>query len=66
MQVIDPVSDSGHLPKIKFDIMLNGRYVCTMKMPFNPLFPIKESEFGEFISKHRPSLSGKPYNIVFY
>ena len=41
-----------------FDVMLNGRFICTMKYRFCPLIPIPVEE------KH-PSLKGKDYKIVF-
>lgn len=49
----------------KFDIMLHGRFVCTLAYKYCPLFPIKEEELKDFIEKKRPSLVGKNYNIAF-
>ena len=48
-----------------FDVMLNGRYVCTLAYPFCPLFTLTQKELEEFVEKKRPTLSGKNYNIIF-
>ena len=48
-----------------FDVMLNGRFVCTLAYPFCPLFTLTQKELEEFIEKKRPTLKGKNYNIIF-
>lgn len=48
-----------------FDVMLNGRYVCTLKYEYSPLFPIDFEELKESILNKRPSLKGNDYRIVF-
>lgn len=48
-----------------FDVMLNGRFVCTLKYRFCPLFLITEEELAKFVEEKRPSLKGKNYNIAF-
>ena len=48
-----------------FDVMLNGRYVCTLAYPFCPLFTLTQKELEEFVEKKRPTLKGKKYNIIF-
>lgn len=48
-----------------FDVMLNGRFVCTLKYRFCPLFPIIPEEIAKFVEEKRPSLKGKNYNIAF-
>ena len=59
---------------IKFDVMLNERFVCTLRMPITiemvvdyvgdkPV--ISGGVFSGFIEKKRPSLIGKPYKICF-
>jgi len=50
---------------ITFDIMLGGRFVCTMRMPFCPLFPLTTEEIQSFVESKRPSLRGKDYKIAF-
>ena len=47
-----------------FDVMLNERFVCTLKYRFCPLFPITEEELAKFIEEKRPSLKGKNYKIA--
>ena len=47
-----------------FDVMLNGRFVCTLKYRFCPLFPITEEELAKFVEEKRPSLKGKNYKIA--
>ena len=48
-----------------FDVMLNGRFVCTLAYPFCPLFTLTQKELEEFVEKKRPTLRGKNYNIIF-
>lgn len=48
-----------------FDIMLDGRFICTLKYRYNSLFPIDFEELKEFILKKRPTLKGKDYRIAF-
>lgn len=50
---------------LRFDVMLNGRFVCTLKYRFCPLFPITEEELAKFIETKRPYLKGKDYRIAF-
>lgn len=54
--------------------MLNGRFVCTMRMPitldvvvdYDGDKPVIDSRaFSEFVERKRPSLKGKKYNICF-
>lgn len=49
-----------------FDVMLNGRFVCTLKYKYCALFPIDFEDFlTKFILKKRPTLRGKDYRIAF-
>ena len=48
-----------------FDVMLNGRFVCTLRMKYCPLFPLTVDEICEFVESKRPTLKGKKYNIEF-
>lgn len=48
-----------------FDIMLNGKYVCTLKYKYCALFPIDLKDLEKFILNKRPSLKGKDYRIAF-
>lgn len=48
-----------------FDIMLHGRFVCTLAYKYCPLFPIDYDDLKKFIEGKRPSLIGKDYNIAF-
>lgn len=50
---------------LTFDVMLNGRYVCTLKYDYCPLFPVEASRLSDFVESKRPSLRGKPFKIVF-
>ena len=34
-----------------FDIMLNGRFICTLKYKYNSIFPIDLEELEKFIFK---------------
>lgn len=48
-----------------FDIMLNDLFICTLRMPYCPLFPIEQQEVRQFVEKKRPTLKGKKYIILF-
>nr|DAM05305.1 MAG TPA: hypothetical protein [Caudoviricetes sp.] len=48
----------------KFDIMLNGRFVCTLRYKYCALFPINFEDLKKFILSKRPSLKGKDYRIA--
>lgn len=48
-----------------FDIMLNGRFICTLKYKYCALFPIDFEELKKYILKKRPTLRGKDYRIAF-
>lgn len=48
----------------KFDIMLNGRFVCTLKYKYCALFPINFEDLKKFILSKRSSLKGKNYRIA--
>lgn len=43
------------------DVMLNDRFVCTLKYKFCPLFPIELDDLKKFIESKRPSLKGKDF-----
>ena len=47
------------------DIMLNNRFVCTLKYMYCPLFAIRYEELLRFVLNKRPSLKGKPFRIMF-
>ncbi len=47
------------------DIMLNNRFVCTLKYMYYPLFAIEYEELIKFVLDKRPSLKGKPFRIMF-
>ena len=48
-----------------FDVMLNGRFVCTLKYKYYALFPIDFEDLKSFILSKRPTLKGKDYRIAF-
>lgn len=47
------------------DIMLNDRFVCTLKYMYCPLFAIRYEALLKFVLDKRPSLKGKPFRIMF-
>lgn len=53
------------MKKLVFDVMLNGRFICTLAMPYCPLFPIEVDEIKSFVESKRPTLKGKPFNVLF-
>lgn len=46
-----------------FDVMLNGRFICTLKYEYSPLFPIDFEELEKFVLKKRPTLKGKDLEV---
>ena len=48
-----------------FDIMLNGRFICTLKYKYCALFPIDFEDLTKFVLKKRPTLKGKDFRIAF-
>ena len=48
-----------------FDIMLNGRFVCTLIYKYCALFPIDFEDLKKFILSKIPTLKGKDYRIAF-
>ena len=47
------------------DIMLNDRFVSTLKYMYCPLFVIRKEELLKFVLDKRPSLKGKPFRLMF-
>jgi hypothetical protein len=50
---------------LTFDVMLDGRYVCTLRYKYCPLFPVGERELRGFVVSKRPTLRNKPFRIEF-
>ena len=57
----------------RFDVMLDGRFVCTMAMPLGlpvdydgdlPVFLVTDKKVRKFVEKQRPSLKGKNFNVL--
>ena len=53
------------MKKFIFDVMLNGRFICTLKYEYSPLFPIDIEELTKFVLKKIPTLKGKDFRIAF-
>lgn len=62
------------MKRITFDVMLNERFVCTMRIPLTfdmiddydgdtPIVNLKAIE--HYVEDKRPSLKGKDYRICF-
>ena len=48
-----------------FDVMLNGRFICTLNNTPPALFPIDFEDLEKFVLKKRPTLKGKDFRIAF-
>ena len=48
-----------------FDVMLNGRFICTLKYKYCALFPIDFEDLEKFVLLKRPNLRGKDFRIAF-
>lgn len=53
------------MEKLKFDVMLRDKFVCTLTYEYCPIFVLKEKEIEDFVVSKHPSLKGKPFYIVF-
>lgn len=60
-----PPKVMSHKRLLSYDVMLHGRYVCTLTYDFFPLFAITEEELCRHTESERPSLKGKAYTIHF-
>lgn len=49
---------------LKFDVMLDDRFVCTLRMPYLSIFVVTQKEIKKYVEKKRPSLKGKRYTIA--
>lgn len=48
-----------------FDVMLDGRFVCTLKYKYCALFPIDSEDLEKFVLQKRPTLKGYDFRIMF-
>ena len=48
-----------------FDVMLNGRFVCTLKYKYCALFPIDFEDLEKFVLKKRPILKARILELYF-
>lgn len=48
-----------------FDVMLNGRFVCTLMYKYRELSPIDFEDLEKFVLQKRPTLKGKDFRIAF-
>ena len=53
------------MEKLKFDVMLRDKFVCTLTYEYCPIFALTEKEIEDFVVSKRPSLKGKPFYIAF-
>lgn len=53
------------MKKFVFDVMLNGRFICTLQYKYSPLFSIDFEELTKFVLKKRPTFKGKDFRIAF-
>lgn len=48
-----------------FDVMLKGRFACTLRYKYCPVFPTDSKDLHDFIISKRPALRNQPFNAVF-
>lgn len=53
------------MKEIVFDVMLNGRFICTLKYKYCALFPIDFEDLTKSVLKKRPTLKGNDFRIAF-
>lgn len=54
------------MTRYKFDVMVKGRFYCTMKYEKKSPFPIDIEELYEYIISKLPTLKRKKIEICFY
>ena len=47
-----------------FDVMLDGRFVCTLRYKYHPAVPVSVGKLVDFVEHERPTLKGKPFRIL--
>ena len=53
------------MKKVRFDIMLGDRFLCTMTYTYCPAFKLTWDEIERYILEKRPSLKSKDYSVYF-
>ena len=48
-----------------FDVIFDGRFVCTLKYKYCALFPIDFEDLEKFVLQKRPTLKGYDFRIMF-
>lgn len=48
-----------------FDVMLDGRFICTLKYKYCALFSIDFEDLEKFVLLKRPTLRGKDFRIAY-
>lgn len=48
---------------MNFDVMKDGRFVCTLNYRYCPLFPVTVKDLEEYVISKRPTLRGQRFNI---
>ena len=51
---------------LTFDVMLDGRFVCTLRYEYCPLFPVAERELRDFVVSKRPTLRNKDFSATLW
>ena len=47
-----------------FDVMLDGRFVCTLRYKYHPAVPVSVGKLVDFVEHERPTLKGKSFRIL--
>lgn len=47
-----------------FDVMLDGRFVCTLRYKYHPAVPVSVGKLIDFVINKCPTLKGKPFRIL--
>ena len=49
---------------LTFDVILDGRFVCTLQYKYHPAVPVSVGKLIDFVGVERPTLKGKPFRIL--
>lgn len=53
------------MEKVLFDVMVDGRFICSMGCEYNPLNPLSIDRLVKLVTRRYPSLKQKNFLIKF-
>lgn len=53
------------MAQVLFDVMVDGRFICSMGCEYNPLNPLSIDRLVKLVTRRYPSLRGKEFIVLF-